>query len=161
VPQKNYPLLLDVTERIARRRPFRLIVLGRGPERDRLRQEAQRRGLAVDFRGYEANPYGYMARADVFLVASHEEGFGLGLVEAMACGTPAISTATSGSQEILCGGAGMIVSRDPAVIADAALKVLEDGALRASLKEKGLERAAEFTPQRVAERWLAFAAGLR
>lgn len=72
----------------------RLIILGTGPLRDELGDMAERLGLAdrVHFAGFQIDPLPWMAHADAFLLTSRLEGFGNVLVEALAAGTPIIST---------------------------------------------------------------------
>jgi len=79
------------------------------------------------------------------------EGFGLPLLEAMACGTPVLA-ARSGPYPEVCGDAAAYVDepRDPQAWAAAIATLLEDDARRAQLRERGLRRAAEFTWDRTA-----------
>lgn len=163
-PVKNYPLLLDAVERVRRRMPMRLIVLGEGGERRRLEEEIRRRRLedAVALLGVAENPYGYMAAADALVLASVQEGFALVLVEAMACGAPVLATATSGAVDIVRPGSGEVVPLgDADALADALARILEDPSAAAALREGGNRRAEDFAPKVVAQRWLAFAESIR
>ncbi len=82
---------------------------------------------------------------------SHYEGFGLTALEAMACGTPPIISPRGSLPEVV-GEAGLRVDPDdPEAIAEAMRRMLEDNALRAALRQKGLARAATFTWRRTAE----------
>lgn len=107
LPIKDLPTLLRAFAVLTGSRPARLVILGDGPERERLEGLAHRLGIAprVDFAGHQANPYAYMARADCFALSSINEGLGNVLVEAMACGTPVASTDYPvGARDILDGG---------------------------------------------------------
>lgn len=86
--------------------------------------------------------------ADVFVFPSLYEGFGLPPLEAMASGTPVITSNVSSLPEVVGDAALMIDPYDPAAIADAMRRVLETPALREELQRKGLARAREFSWER-------------
>ncbi len=92
------------------------------------------------------------------------EGFGLPPLEAMACGTPVLSAATSSLPEVV-GDAGLLLPPlDVAAWSQALWRVASDGALREELRRRGLARAARFSWRRAAEQTLAVyreALGLR
>ncbi len=105
--QKDFPTLLDAFAQIRQRRQARLVVLGEGSLRGNLETLARQLGVAEDLSmpGFVKNPFAYMARASVFVLSSIHEGFPNVIVEAMACGTPVVSTdCPSGPSEILDGG---------------------------------------------------------
>ena len=107
VAQKDQPTLLRAFAEIRKARAARLIVLGDGPDSGRLAVLARELGVHddVDFRGFQSNPIAYMARARLFVLSSIYEGLPSALIEAMACGTPVVSTdCPSGPHEILEGG---------------------------------------------------------
>lgn len=83
-----------------------LAILGDGPERVRLEERVSELGLegAVWLPGFVKNPWAVMARAQIFVMSSHHEGFGLVVAVAVACGLPVVSTnCLSGPAEILEG----------------------------------------------------------
>jgi glycosyltransferase involved in cell wall biosynthesis len=105
--QKGYTHLLQAFARVAKQRPSHLIILGEGDDREALQGLANSLGIApyVHFLGYASNPLAYMRRAAVFVLSSLAEGFGNVIVEALACGTPVISTdCPHGPRDILSGG---------------------------------------------------------
>jgi glycosyltransferase involved in cell wall biosynthesis len=121
---KDYPTLLRAFAILRARRPCRLLILGEGRQRPRLERLVGRLGLGEDVRmpGFVANPYAYMARARLLVVSSLREGGPQVLIEALALGTPAVSTdCPSGPREILDGGryGALVPRRDPAALADA------------------------------------------
>ena len=152
VPEKDFPTLLHAFLRLATRRPVRLIVLGKGPQRQVLQDLAQELGIAekVDFPGFVENPFAFMARASLFVLSSRYEGLGIVLIQAMACGCPVVSTACSfGPSEILEDGRwGELVPVDNAgALADAMNRTLDAPPARDALRTRAVffdtERAAD------------------
>ena len=106
-PKKDLSTLLRAFAVVVKQRPARLIILGEGPELELLTDLAARLEIdqSTDFAGFKANPFPFMARADLFALSSVIEGFGGVLVQAMACGTPVVSTnCPFGPWEILADG---------------------------------------------------------
>ena len=93
--------------------------------------------------------------ATVFVLPSFYEGFGLTVLEAMACGAPAIISDRGSLPEIAGGAALEIDPDDPTELADAIERVLNDAALQHELRHKGLERVKEFSWERCARETLA------
>lgn len=93
--------------------------------------------------------------ADLFIFPSFYEGFGIPVLEAMACGCPVVTTKTGCSPEVAGGAAILVDPHSPDEIADAAQRVLTDEALRANLVEKGLQRAQQFSWEKCASETLA------
>ena len=92
------------------------------------------------------------AGADVFCFPSLLEGFGFPVVEAMAQGTPVVTSTATSTEELVEGGVGIAVDpRSPEDIAAALARVLGDGELAASLAAAGRTRAAEYTWARTAD----------
>lgn len=105
--------------------PVRLDVYGDGPEHTALRKLA--RGLPVEFHGHVSDR-GALARAlstaDVAFAPSVAETFGLSILEAMACGTPVVTSVTGGAPELLAPGAGVAVEATPSGLAEGVRSVL-------------------------------------
>jgi glycosyltransferase involved in cell wall biosynthesis len=98
--------------------------------------------------------------AQVLVFPSRYEGFGLPPLEAMACGTPVISSNAASLPEVV-GDAGVLVEPlDAAALAAALRRVLQDEALRRELRAKGLRQASRFTWERAARETLAVYEGL-
>lgn len=105
--QKDVGTLLRATKIVVTRMNIQVLVIGEGPERPRLQELAGRLGLShvVRFLGYRKNPMPFIAAADLFALSSAWEGFGNVLVEALALGTPVVSTdCPAGPAEILGNG---------------------------------------------------------
>lgn len=107
-----------------------LIILGEGSRREMLSSLATELGLdsALHLPGHMENPWWFMARSDVFALSSHYEGFGLVLIEALACEVPVVSTdCPSGPREILenVASAQLVPVGDPAALSSALAAILE------------------------------------
>ncbi len=105
--RKDFSCLLRAFARLRRERDCRLVILGKGRQGDVLKALALELGVAedVDFVGFKSNPYSYMQHAALFAFTSKWEGLGFVLIEALALGTPVVSTdCPSGPREILQGG---------------------------------------------------------
>jgi glycosyltransferase involved in cell wall biosynthesis len=143
---KDYPTLLSAFSLLYRKLPAHLLILGDGRERPRLEALVRQLGLTdnVQMPGFVQNPYAYMARARLLVLSSRWEGFGNVLVEALACGTPVVSTDCSGGpREILEGGrfGRLVPVGDAEALCSAILKSLQ------TIPDRGmlLQRAQDFT----------------
>ena len=121
---------------------------GVGIEEGAIRALVSARGLddAVVLCGFQKNPWKYIARADVFALSSHYEGFGNVLVEAMACGVPVVATQSSGTRDIVRDGVdGVLVGRhEPGDLAAALARVLGDEPFRLRLANEARHGAERF-----------------
>lgn len=150
-PRKNYELLVRAFRPVAERLPHSLVIAGgRGWLSEGLPAEIDRQGLndRVRLTGFvddEDLPALYSA-ADLLAFPSLYEGFGLPLLEAMACGTPVITSDASSLPEVAAGGSAVRLSpHDETAWTAALLDVLTDEAARQRLVEAGLERAQLFS----------------
>ena len=141
---KDFPTLLRAFRRLSERRLVRLLILGEGRWRKRYEALIHRLDLSdrVSMPGKVDDPLPYMARAAVFVLSSLREGFGLVLIEALACGCPVVSTdCPCGPFEILEGGRWgelVPVGKDDE-LADAIERTLDN-----PLPREVLRRRAEF-----------------
>jgi len=147
---KDYPTLLNALSLVIKERPAKLAILGRGPEEIKLKKLVYDLGLfkSVDFLGFQENPFEYMSKASVFVLSSLQEGFGNVIIEAMACGTPVISTdCPVGPGEIIESGKnGILVPvKDYRALSQAILKMLNDSSLSKSIVKEGFKRAKDFS----------------
>ena len=162
VPDKGFDRLLDVAAELRRRGvPVQVEVAGEGPERAALEGRARALGVAdtVRFIGYVPDPLAFLQAHDVFVLTSRAEGFANVLVEAMACGLPAVSFDIEfGPRELVVHGeTGYLVPDGETGGMAAHLHALAaDPALRARLGHAGRERAAtQFSIDRMTARFAA------
>ena len=145
---KNYSLLIEALALLRARVPARLFILGQGDEEGAIRALVAARGLgdAVVLCGFQKNPWKYIARADVFALTSHYEGFGNVLVEALACDVPVVATRSAGTSDIVRDGVdGLLVDvHEPAAVAAALERVLGDDAFRRRLAAEARDGAGRF-----------------
>ena len=111
----------------------------------------------VRFLGFVPNSDIHLAyqSAECFVLATLCESFGIKILEALACGCPAIVPTTCASPEIAGEAARLVDPRDPAAIAQALTEVLGSEPLRREMRAKGLQRAGELTWRETARRTLA------
>lgn len=129
--EKSFVCLIRAFAIVRERRNARLIILGEGPERPRLEALVRELGLEADVQlpGFVNNPYAYMSRAAVFALSSASEGLPTALIEALATGTPVVSTdCPNGPREILRDGrlGRLVPVGDPAALAGSVTAVLEE-----------------------------------
>jgi len=128
--EKDFTVLIKAFDLVRRKIPARLIILGEGTERSMLERLIDSAGLQgmVDLSGFRLNPFAFMKQASVFVLSSKLEGLPGVLIQALACGCPAVSTdCYSGPSEILNGGQyGQLVPvGDVDAMASAIVAVLE------------------------------------
>lgn len=161
-PRKNITELIYAYSKICRELPGnrQLLIFGpNGQHLDRLRLLAKSLNLeeTVLFPGFVPSqdlPLFYNG-ADLFVYPSLYEGFGLPPIEAMACGTPVITSNVSSLPEVVGDAAVQINPYDTLELADAIFRVLTDEMLRESLIKKGLEHRLKYNWNKIAGEILA------
>lgn len=159
VPAKGFDVLLRAWQQVVSHHPdWKLRIVGDGESRHALEALRDQLGIAasVELPGATSDVLVHYRAASLFCLSSHYEGFGLVIIEAMACGVPVIATdCPTGPREILeNGAAGVLVPPDdPAALADAISQLIENPAQRALLAIEGRRVAARYPISMVASRW--------
>lgn len=152
---KDHATAIRALAAVRRTRAARLLILGEGPERRRLAELAAGLGVgdSVDLPGFVANPHAWLSRSALLVSSSRWEGFGNVLVEALAAGTPVVSTdCPGGPREILDGGrfGRLVPVGDHEALARAVMETLDGPPPR----EIMIERAMAFSIGRIAPVYL-------
>ena len=152
-PRKDFSTLIRAFAAFRAKRPCKLVILGEGRERKGLLRLAKELGVErdVDLPGFMRNPYPYMRTASVFVLSSRREGASAVIVEALACGTPVVSTdCPSGPAETLQNGqVGRLVPvGDPEVMARDIERTLDSPSQPAFLQEAASEHRADLSAKK-------------
>lgn len=154
-PQKAHDTLLQALAQLRNHPDARLVILGDGPLRRETETLVAKLGLGgrVRLPGFRNDPFPFFTQADLFVLSSSWEGLGNVLIEAMACGTPVVSTdCPSGPREILADGlyGRLVPPNDPGALARAVETALSE---RPDV-EKLKHRAQQFSPTAAADSYL-------
>jgi glycosyltransferase involved in cell wall biosynthesis len=157
-PHKNLDRLVRAFARLRRRPEYddvKLLIIGQDENRYAgLRRTVEAAGVRQDVRLFGFVPDATLAAlyrlATVFAFPSLYEGFGLPPLEAMACGTPVVTSRASALPEVVGDAAVLVEPNSVEDIADGLARVLGDDALQADLSRRGKERARQFSWERAA-----------
>ena len=163
LPVKNVPVLIEAYEQLVndeRFAPLKLVIAGiKGWGYPAAEKAVAERGLGdrVIFTGkFPGDDLATLySAAELFVLPSQYEGFGIPLIEAFSCGTPVITTTASCLPEVAGEAAVLVEPGHSAPLRDAMADVLSSPARQATMVEAGYARAENFTWQRTAERTLA------
>lgn len=151
---KGPGLFVEACGSIARELPSAAFVLaGDGELRHETQMRAEALGIAdvCRFLGQRSDVPAILNACDAFVLSSRNEGFGLAVAEAMACGTPVVAVDVGGVREVLADGrCGLLVPPgDARALADAVLELAVNAGRRTELARPGLERAKDFDVSRM------------
>ena len=144
-PVKRVPDVIDIFARIREALPAKLLLVGEGPDTTLVRRLVSKRGLAdsVRFLGTQVSVETILPCADIFLLPSQEESFGLSALEALACGAPVIGSLGSGISEVVgneeCGVLHPVGETN--AMAESAIELLKDKAKLKRYSENARRRA--------------------
>jgi glycosyltransferase involved in cell wall biosynthesis len=137
---------------------WNLVILGEGEQRSSLEQQVTDRGLEgrVKLPGLVEDPFGILRACDIFALSSLYEGQGLALVEALACGLPAVSfDCPSGPAQIVRDGVDgfLLPVGDVDALARALDRLMADGELRQRMAARAPEVTERFAVDAIVRRW--------
>ncbi len=160
--RKNVNIIIDALKYVVEHydNSLQLVLVGKtGEYSDTLKQQAVRLGIEdrVIFTGYVKSSELRSLYNGAFAVVypSRYEGFGLPVLEAMACGVPVITTNVTSIPEVAGEAALMVSPDDTAALVQQICRLLSDGCLSKQLSKKGIEQASHFSWARAADETIA------
>lgn len=160
-PVKRVLDCIEIFARVAKKVPSRLIMVGDGPDAGAAALRADELGVGSDvvFVGKQPRIADYLSIADVLLVPSQTESFGLSALEAMSCEVPVVASNVGGLPEVVEDGVTGFLREIGNVdsMADAVLQILTDDALASRMGAAGRAVAVEqFTTERIVPQYLEY-----
>lgn len=144
---KRVPDVVRIFDAVRKKIPSKLILVGDGPDRSTCENLCRELGLmeSVKFLGKQSELVDLLSIADLFLMPSQSESFGLSALEAMACEVPVISSSVGGLPELVTHGETGYIAEigDIERMAKYAVELLSNDAKRAMFAKAGRERATE------------------
>lgn len=155
VPHKGHDYLFEAVKKVRKKYDrVKIIVVGSGPEEERLKRSVKTLGIDVLFLSERKDVPELMKAMDIYVQPSFWETFGLTIAEAMSSGLPVVATNVGGIPEVVLDGeTGILVKpEDSDAIADALLRLIENPDLAQKMGEKGRDVAfSKFSGQRYAK----------
>jgi N-acetyl-alpha-D-glucosaminyl L-malate synthase BshA len=157
-PVKRAMDVIDIFERVRKKMPARLLLIGEGPDTMLVRRAIKKNGLEknVTFLGSQSRVEEILPLADLFLVPSEEESFGLAALEALACGVPVIGSSGTGLVEVVDHGVDGFLHPvgDTKSMARVALSLLGDEEKLRQFKRSANQKAHErFSADKVVDHY--------
>ncbi|EJL40886.1 glycosyl transferase [Brevibacillus agri] len=146
-PVKRVPDVIEIFARVKEAMPARLILIGEGPEMGAVRKQIAEQNLTDDvcFLGKQEDVAEVLSMADLMLLPSEKESFGLVALEAMACGVPVVATVAGGIPEVVVDGVNGFLRPigDVEGMSQAAIRLLQDEALYREFSANSIERSCK------------------
>ncbi len=152
-PVKRVKDVIEIFDRIQKKIPSKLVMVGDGPERQACEKLCEEKGIEekVRFLGNSNEVDKILCFTDLFLLPSEKESFGLAALEAMACGVPVISSNTGGLPEVNIQGVSGYLSEvgDVEEMAENGLKILSSDETLQKFKKQAIESAMVFDTKKI------------
>jgi L-malate glycosyltransferase len=152
--------VIEIFARVVKHLPAKLLLIGDGPERQRMEDLCRQLNLSTDVRflGKQDAIEELLAVADLFIMPSEKESFGLAALEAMACHLPVISSNSGGLPELNLNGITGFTSDvgDVKSMSENAIRLLTNEDILAEFKENAWKRAQEFDIQLIITQYEAY-----
>ena len=149
VPNKGFDRMIKIQKKLlAEGYQTKLLILGTGNQRTELEKWCKENGIfdTVQFLGYQTNPYKYVSKCDLFVCASHEEGFSTAATEALIVGTPVCTVEVSGMKEMLGNNEyGLITENNEEALYQGIKALLDQPELLQHYKEQAIIRGKTFS----------------
>ena len=146
-PVKRTLDVINIFEKVSAKLPAKLLLIGEGPDTILARRQITKKRLTdkVIFLGNQNRVEALLPCADLFLLPSEEESFGLAALEALACGVPVIGTSGTGLVEVINDGENgyLLPVGDTTLMADKAIKLLQDETKLKKFKESASRLVAK------------------
>ena len=159
--RRNLPILIEAFARLKREHdlPHKLVLIGTSLQGSRFEDIAAREGvkaavISIEFATHEEIALAYNA-SEMLVYPSSYEGFGMPVLEAMACGTPAIALDNSAFPEFSSGIAKLLPDAEPETLYQAMYSLHLDEQWRAHVREAGPRRAQNYDWHRITEQYIA------
>ena len=140
----SYTKGVDIFLRAMKNIPEKVWIVGDGPERTNLERLAKELEVDCTFWGFRTDTCEFINKSKIVVLPSRKEGFGLTILEAMACGTPVIGRNTGGIPEIITGGNGLLFNTEEE-LHEKVVNLLQDKNLWEHVREKGLKTASQWS----------------
>ncbi len=150
-PRKNHQIFLEAAEMVLNKLGLRMLILVGSPihpfgnYEETARRHSLTKKVLCPGRLSTNDLQLLYSFTDLFVFPSLYEGFGMPVLEAMACGAPVLTSNSTALAEVAGEAAVLADSRDARAVGEAMIRVLEDEPLRAALKVKGFDRAKQFS----------------
>ncbi|MCC6399210.1 MAG: N-acetyl-alpha-D-glucosaminyl L-malate synthase BshA [Flavobacteriales bacterium] len=158
-PVKRVDDVMRVFARVRERIPSRLLMIGDGPDRQRVEMLCRGSELCHEafFLGKMTDPEDILASCDLFVLTSESESFGLAALEAMACRVPVVTTDTGGTPEVVRHGISGMLSPvgDVERMAENAVAILKDEATLERFRQGAFDQARSFDVHTILPRYEA------
>jgi N-acetyl-alpha-D-glucosaminyl L-malate synthase BshA len=152
-PVKRVPDVIHIFDEVLKKLPARLVIIGDGPERSQCELLSRELGIDehVKFLGKQTDVIHILSLADLFLMPSQSESFGLSALEAMACGVPVISSSVGGLPELQVHGQTGYIAEigDIERMAKYAIDLLSNSSKHQIFAKAARERALEFDASKI------------